>query len=78
MAKKFAVNDGKMVLFIEECEGGWLHVTSPVDPGLTTQAKSLKEAFVMAKDALRCQRAADRKLRRVSAGAQSAAPCTAP
>lgn len=72
MAKKFSVNDGKLVLFIEEAGNGWLTVTSPVDPGLTTQARSLKEAFVMAKDALRCLRAADRKLRADSAAKRRA------
>ena len=64
MAKRYSVNDGKLVLTIEECGDGWLTVTSPIDPGLVTQGRSLKEAFEMAKDALQALRKADVAMRR--------------
>ncbi|HWB20021.1 MAG TPA: hypothetical protein VG711_06965 [Phycisphaerales bacterium] len=51
MAKRYTVSDGKLVLTLEEAERGWYVVTSPMDPGITTQARSVKEAFVMARDA---------------------------
>jgi antitoxin HicB len=49
--KKYTVSDGKLVLTLQEDEGGWYTVTSPTDPAMITQAKSIKEAFRMAKDA---------------------------
>ena len=49
--KKYTVSDGKLVLTLQEDEGGWYTVTSPTDPAMITQAKSIKEAFQMARDA---------------------------
>ena len=49
--KKYTVSDGKMVLTLTEDEGGWYTVTSPTDPAMITQAKTIREAFRMAKDA---------------------------
>ena len=49
--KKYTVSDGKLVLTLQEDEGGWYTVTSPTDPAMITQAKTIKEAFRMAKDA---------------------------
>ncbi|MBC7782326.1 MAG: type II toxin-antitoxin system HicB family antitoxin [Burkholderiales bacterium] len=51
MAKKYAVSDGKLTLQIEEIEDGWLLVRSPTDPAMITQARTIKEAFTMARDA---------------------------
>ena len=49
--KKYTVSDGKVVLQLAEDEGGWYTVTSPTDPAMITQARNIREAFVMAKDA---------------------------
>lgn len=49
--QKFTVTDGKLVLTLTEFpEGGYL-VTSPFYPGLITEAKTISEAFFMARDA---------------------------
>ena len=50
--KRYTVTDGKLMLTLEEADDGWLVVTSPIDPGLTTQARSITEAFENARDAL--------------------------
>jgi len=42
MAKKYTVTDGKLVLVLEPSEKGWYAVSSPFDPALITQAKSLE------------------------------------
>lgn len=60
--KKYTVSDGKLVLTLEPGEKGWYTVTSPLDPGLITEAKSVPEAFEMARDALRELKAARKKL----------------
>ncbi len=49
--KKYTVSDGKLVLTLQEDEGDWYTVTSPTDPAMITQAKTIREAFRMAKDA---------------------------
>jgi hypothetical protein len=54
MGKRFTVSDGTMMLILEEAEEGGFVVTSPLDPGLVTQAETLQEAFVMAYDAAEC------------------------
>ena len=68
MAKRYTVSDGKLVLTLEEAEEGGFVVTSPLDPGLVTEADSIREAFVNARDALRTlaegRRLLDRKSRR--------------
>ena len=61
---KYNVTDGKMLLTLEEDEGGWYVVTSPSDPALITQARSIKEAFEMARDAQAALAASRRDLRR--------------
>jgi predicted RNase H-like HicB family nuclease len=63
MAKAYIVSDGKLVLHLTPDEGGWYTVTSPVEPGLVTMAKSIPEAFAMANDALKGLREARRSLR---------------
>jgi predicted RNase H-like HicB family nuclease len=62
--KKYNVTDGKMLLTLQEDEDGWYVVTSPTDPALITQAKSIREAFVMARDAQAGLIASRRDLRR--------------
>jgi predicted RNase H-like HicB family nuclease len=52
MSKKYNITDGKLLLTLQEAENGWFVVTSPSDPALITQAKSIREAFSAAKDAL--------------------------
>jgi predicted RNase H-like HicB family nuclease len=62
MAKKYTVSDGKLVLNLEEAEEGGFIVSSPLDPGLWTQAESVSEAFDNARDAMRELAAARRQL----------------
>lgn len=50
-AKKYTVSDGKLVLHLQPDEDGWFCVTSPTDPAMITQARSIEEAFKMARDA---------------------------
>jgi antitoxin HicB len=49
---RYTVTDGKLVLTLELAEEGGYVVTSPFDPGLNTEAETLEEAFVMARDAV--------------------------
>lgn len=62
MARKYTVTDGRMVLTLEEAEKGWYVVTAPFEPGVITQARSVSEAFEMARDALKGLRKARRDL----------------
>ncbi len=49
----YTVSDGKLVLLLEEApEGGFL-VRSPMDSELLTEADSIHDAFLMARDALK-------------------------
>jgi len=64
MAKRYSVSDGKLVLTLEEAPEGGFVVTSPMDPALITEAESIREAFVMARDALRTLRQGRAKLPR--------------
>lgn len=62
--KRYTVTDGRLILLLEEAQDGGLVVTSPIDPGLTTQARTIAEAFENARDALaelRAYRAEQRK-----------------
>lgn len=61
MSKRFTVSDGKLVLTLEEADEGGFVVSSPLYPGLWTQAESLSEAFANARDALKALLAARRK-----------------
>jgi antitoxin HicB len=62
--KRYNVTDGKMVLTLEEAEEGGYVVTSPIDPGLITQAETITEAFANARDAMKELQAARRDLRK--------------
>lgn len=52
MAKRYTISDGKLVLQLTPDEGGWYTVTSPTDPALVTMARTVPEAFEMARDGL--------------------------
>jgi predicted RNase H-like HicB family nuclease len=45
------VSDGELVLFLWPAEEGGYDVTSPLDPALITQAETVEDAFIMARDA---------------------------
>jgi antitoxin HicB len=69
--KRYTVSDGKLVLFFEPDPDGGYVVTSPLDPGLVTQAETIPEAFEMARDADKALRQSRAKLRRqLSAGTE--------
>ena len=57
-AAKYTVSDGEITLELRDAGDGWWCVTSPMDPGVVTQAKSIEEAFYMAYDARDALRAA--------------------
>jgi predicted RNase H-like HicB family nuclease len=61
MSKRYTISDGKLVLTLEEAEEGGFVVSSPLDPGLWTQAETVAEAFENARDALKALSAARRK-----------------
>ena len=61
MAKRYTISDGKLVLTLEQAREGGFVVSSPIDPGLCTQAESVPEAFENARDALKALAAARRK-----------------
>jgi antitoxin HicB len=61
LAKRYTISDGKLVLTLEEAEEGGFVVSSPLYPGLWTQAESVDEAFENARDALKALTAARRK-----------------
>jgi antitoxin HicB len=50
--KRYTVSDGKLVLTLQEDEDGWYTVRSPSDSAMITQAKTIREAFRMARDAM--------------------------
>src|SRR4051794_1893001 len=80
MPKQYTVSDGKLVLVMRPAGKGWYAVTSPLDPGLITQARSVEEAFYMAYDAQKCLRSARAKLARrlgpAGAGRRESTPKT--
>jgi antitoxin HicB len=66
--KHYTVSDGKIVLTLQEAEEGGYVVTSPLDPQLITEADTVREAFINARDALAALAASRRKLIRKLAG----------
>jgi predicted RNase H-like HicB family nuclease len=62
--KRYLVTDGKLVLKLEEDNEGDYVVTHPFDPAVTTQAKTISEAFENARDAMAELKAFRRGLRR--------------
>jgi antitoxin HicB len=63
-ARRYQVSDGRLVLTMQEDEGGWYTVSSPTDSALITQAKTIGEAFRMARDAMAALAASRGDLRR--------------
>jgi predicted RNase H-like HicB family nuclease len=50
---RYVVSDGTLTLLLERDTGSkWFSVTSPFNPKIITQARSVEEAFEMAYDAL--------------------------
>jgi len=49
--KHYTVSDGELVLFLWPAEEGGYDVTSPLDPALITEAETVEDAFIMARDA---------------------------
>jgi antitoxin HicB len=68
-SNNFTVSDGELVLHLEVAKEGGYIVTSPFEPELITEAESLEEAFVMAKDAIKALRVSRAKLYRKLASA---------
>src|SRR6266849_4336716 len=64
MKKAFTVTDWKLVLKLQPAEEGGYIVTSHLDPELITEAETLEEAFLNARDALRALRKSRAKLLR--------------
>ena len=64
MAKRYSVTDGRLTLTLEEAEEGGYIVTSPIDPEMVTEAETISEAFIMARDALATLKASRAKLMR--------------
>ncbi len=64
MAKKYSVSDEKLLLTLEEAEEGGYLVTSPMDPELITEAETVAEAFMMARDVLKSLSQSRAKLRK--------------
>jgi hypothetical protein len=51
MAKRYHVSDGSLLLIVEPGANGWFTVTSPIDPAMITQARTIEQAFEQARDA---------------------------
>ncbi len=51
MPRHYTVSDGELVLFLWPADEGGYDVTSPLDPALITQAETVEDAFIMARDA---------------------------
>ena len=62
--KRYTVSDGKLLLVLTPDEDGWYTVTSPIEPALVTQAKSIDQAFKMARDAIATLTESRKDLRR--------------
>ena len=69
-SRAYTVSDGEMVLTLEPAEEGGYIVTSPLDPELVTEAESLAEAFVNARDAAEALNQSRSKLARQLADAE--------
>jgi predicted RNase H-like HicB family nuclease len=72
MAKKptkYLVTDGELVLELEP-DDGWYCVTSPFNPDIITQARTLEEAFEMARDVIQTYK--DYRAKKQTAGTETA------
>ena len=70
MRKSYTVSDGKLMLQLTPAEEGGYVVTSPLDPGLITEAETVEEAFENARDAQKALLASRSKLLRRLAAAR--------
>jgi hypothetical protein len=80
MARRYTISDGKLVLQLTPDEDGWDTVTSPTDPALVTMARTVPEAFEMARDglaALASSRADERRWTKADRARRSPARKTA-
>jgi antitoxin HicB len=68
MSKRYTISDGKLVLNLEPAEEGGYIVTSPLDPELITEAETIEEAFVNARDASQALKQSRTKLLRKLSG----------
>jgi predicted RNase H-like HicB family nuclease len=50
LPEHYTVSDGELVLFLWPAEEGGYDITSPLDPTLITQAETVEDAFIMARD----------------------------
>ena len=50
---KYTISDGKLVLTFEPAEEGGYCVTSPLDPGIITEAETIEEGFENAREVVR-------------------------
>ena len=64
MSKVYTVSDSKLVLNLEAAKEGGYIVTSPMEPELITEAETVEEAFVNARDAIKALKQSRRKLLR--------------
>ncbi len=48
----YTVSDGDLVLHLQDAGNGWFAVSTPLDPHVHTQAKTIPEACEMARDAM--------------------------
>jgi len=61
MAKRYTVNDGKLILTLEPMKEGGYVVRSPMDPEILTAARTISEAFSKANDVRKALIASRRK-----------------
>ena len=52
--KKYTVSDGKLVLTLQEDEGGWYTVTSPTDPAMIHASQEHKRSISNGARRVRC------------------------
>ena len=72
---RYVVSDGTLTLLLErDGESKWYSVTSPFNPKIITQARSVEEAFEMAYDALESLEEAEVVPRKRSAKVTNGAP----
>jgi predicted RNase H-like HicB family nuclease len=57
----YTISDGELVLHLQDAGDGWFAVSTPLDPHVHTQAKTVPEAFEMARDAMEALRDARAK-----------------
>ena len=69
----YTVSDGDLVLYLQEAEEGGYVVTSPLDPELVTEAQTISEAFMMARDAMESLQESRAKLFEQLRGAEGGA-----